>query len=111
METVFAEKSQEITEYPGCYSWAYFEDGQTPCPGFRAMYNRFYNDDYLLPYGVHEDNEGFFVVAGTGKMMIGDEEFFLKPGVAMLAPAGVPHAIAKTSQEDLEIFLFHFPKG
>lgn len=109
MKDVFAEKSQEITEYLGCHCRVFFEDGQTPCPGFRAMYNRFYNDVYLQPYGIHEDNEGFYVVAGTGKMMIGNEEFVLKPGVAMLAPAGVPHAIAKSSQEDLEIFLFHFP--
>lgn len=110
MEQVFAQKSRETTQYPGSESWTYFELGQTACPGFRAMYNRFYNDTYLRPYGCHADNEGFFVVAGTGKMIIGSEEFTLEPGVAMLAPAGVPHAIAKTSSEDLEIFLFHFPK-
>ncbi|MBC5580471.1 cupin domain-containing protein [Anaerofilum sp. BX8] len=106
---VFAYKSKEITQYPGAYSWEYFSEEESACKGFKAMMNHFYNEEYIVPYGLHEDNEGFYVVSGKGKMIIGSEEYDLAPGVAMLAPAHVPHAIKKTSCEELEIFLFHFP--
>lgn len=109
MMKAFSKKSQDRVEYPGCYAWPFFEEGESPCKGYRAMYNHFYNEEYIVPYGVHEDHEGFFVVSGTGTMMIGDEEFVLEPGVSMVAPANVPHAIRKTSEQDLEIFLYHFP--
>lgn len=106
---VFGTKSDLVTEYPGSHSWELLAPGATACRGYRAMYNEFYNREYLLPYGVHDDNEGFYVVSGAGKMIIGDQESDLVPGMTMLAPANVPHAIKKTSDEDLGIFLFHFP--
>ncbi len=110
MKKVYSSKSTEITEYPGSHSWLYFDTDDTPCQGYRAMFNRFYNTEYMVPYGIHDDHEGFYVVSGTGKMIIGREEFDLAPGISMIAPADVPHAIKKTSQADLEVFLFHFPK-
>ena len=109
MKKVFAKKYQEVVEYPGSHSWDFFWEGASPCNGYRAMYNLFYNEEYIVPYGIHEDHEGFYVISGTGKMIIGEEEFDLEPGVSMVAPANVPHAIRKTSQQDLEIFLYHFP--
>lgn len=93
MKKVFAHRSQTITEYPGSYSWDFFRENETPCVGYRAMFNHFYNKEYIVPYGVHDDHEGFYVIAGTGKMIIDVEEFDLKPGVSMVAPANVPHAI------------------
>lgn len=105
----FSEKGKEIIQHPGCQSRMYFEGETTPCTGYCAMFNSFYNEEYIEPYGVHDDNEGFFVVSGTGRMVIGEEEFELNPGVTMIAPAHTPHAIKKTSSDDLEIFLFHFP--
>lgn len=109
MAKTVSKPSSILVEYPGCHSWSYFDEGESPCGGYRAMINRFYNQEYIVPYGVHEDHEGFFVVSGTGKMIIGKEEFDLAPGVAMVAPANVPHAIRKTSEQDLEIYLYHFP--
>jgi len=109
MKKVFAKKHQDVVEYPGSHSWDFFCEGDSPCNGYRAMYNLFYNEEYIVPYGVHEDHEGFYVISGTGKMIIGEEEFDLEPGVSMVAPANVPHAIRKTSAQDLEIFLYHFP--
>ena len=109
MSKVFAKMNPETVEYPGCHSWDYFREGESPCNGYRAMFNHFYNKEYIIPYGIHDDHEGFFVVSGTGTMIIGEEEFILEPGVSMVAPANVPHAIRKTSEEDLKIFLYHFP--
>lgn len=109
MKKVFSQKSQEIVEYPGSHSWDFFRESESPCTGYRAMFNHFYNEEYIVPYGIHDDHEGFYVISGTGKMIIGEEEFDLEPGVSMVAPANIPHAIRKTSEQDLEIFLFHFP--
>lgn len=110
MKKVFSPISDQTVEFPGSHSHPYFGPQDTPCEGYYAMLNHFYNTDYIIPYGIHDDHEGFFVVSGTGKMIIGDEpEFDLFPGVSMVAPAHVPHAIKKTSAEDLEIFLYHFP--
>lgn len=109
MTKVFAEESKDAVEYPGSHSWELFGESESPCRGYRAMLNHFYNEEYLVPYGVHDDHEGFYVISGTGTMVIGEEEFTLLPGASMVAPAGVPHAIRKTSEQDLKIFLFHFP--
>ncbi len=109
MKKVFAYKGTRMSEYPGSHSWDYFQENESPCRGYRAMYNLFYNTEYIEPYGVHKDHEGFFVVGGKGKMIIGSEEFELEPGVSMVAPANIPHAIRKTSEKDLEIYLYHFP--
>lgn len=42
-------------------------------------------------------------------MIIGNSEFDLKTGISMMASANILHAIRKTSGQDREIFLFHFP--
>lgn len=73
------------------------------------MFNIFFSEEYPQP-GVHEDNEGFYVVSGFGKMLLDNNEYDLKPGCAMYAPAGIPHAIKKVGKEDLRVFLYHFPK-
>ena len=56
-----------------------------------AHYN---NDEYLEP-GVHDDQEGFCVLEGTGMAKVGDEEFEVRPGTSFIAQAGVPHVIKK----------------
>lgn len=56
-----------------------------------AHYN---NGEYLAP-GVHEDQEGFYVLEGTGMARVGDEEFAVRPGTAFIAQAGVPHVVKK----------------
>ena len=71
------------------------------------MINEFTNHEFLNP-GVHDDSEGFFVLEGKGSMRIGDEEFLLTKHTAMIVPAKTPHAIKKTGEEPLKIFLYHF---
>lgn len=63
--------------------------------------------EYLTP-GVHEDQEGFLVLEGTGWAKVGDEEFRIEPEVAYLAPAGVKHCVKKDpGSKVLKIFWFH----
>jgi len=51
-------------------------------------------EEYGQP-GIHEDQEGFYVLEGTGTAKIGDEEFKIRPGTAFIAARRVPHAIKK----------------
>ena len=74
-----------------------------------AMVIVFNNTEYLSK-DTHEDNEGFYVVSGNGTMMIADEEYCLSPGCAMYVPKGVTHAIKRTGDAGLEIFIYHFPE-
>ena len=54
----------------------------------------YYTDQYGEP-GVHDDQEGFYVLEGTGKVKMGNEEFEVWPGSAFLARKGVPHTIKR----------------
>jgi len=54
------------------------------------------NEEYGAP-GVHEDQEGFYVLSGRGAAKVGDEEFPLRPGVAFIAQKRVPHSVKKSA--------------
>ena len=95
--------------FPGAYSYPIFTEANTPVPACCAMFNIFFSEEYPQP-GVHDDNEGFYVISGTGKMLLDGKEYDLVPGCAMYAPAGVPHAIKKVGSADMHVFLYHFPK-
>ena len=85
-----------------------FTADNTPIPGSIAMVIVFKADAYGKP-GVHDDNEGFFVISGEGKMVIGDTEYSLQEGCAMLVPAGTAHMIKRTGEAELKVFIYHFP--
>lgn len=97
-------------EVHGALSHLMFTPENTPVDGFSACVNVVQSDQYPQP-GIHDDNEGFYVVRGTGWAKVGDEEQPIAEGSCFFAPAGIPHAIRKDSgAPDLEVFLFHFPK-
>ena len=63
--------------------------------------------EYKKP-GVHEDQEGFFVLEGEGFAKLGDEEFAIKKGDSFVAGVGVPHAVkTKEGCEPVKVFWFH----
>ena len=99
--------SKTRRQFPGAVSDWIFPEGASPVKGFYAMKNSFTSTEYPEP-GIHEDHEGFYILRGTGMIQIGDAEYPANPGTAILVPAGMPHAIRKTSVTDLEIFIFHF---
>jgi len=55
----------------------------------------FYDKEAYNPPGVHDDQEGFYVLAGRGTAKVGDEEFEIRPGTAYIAQKGVPHSVKK----------------
>jgi mannose-6-phosphate isomerase-like protein (cupin superfamily) len=64
--------------------------------------------EYPTP-AVHDYQEGFLVVEGTGRAQIGESEFALYPGVAFIVPAGVSHTMKKDAdvQDGVRLFWFH----
>jgi mannose-6-phosphate isomerase-like protein (cupin superfamily) len=106
---VVAPDPSKLIEYAGAHSYQLFDQENTPIPGSNAMLNLFYSAEYPATPGVHEDNEGFYVIGGTGSIKIEGSEYDLIPGTAILVPAGLHHALRKTGEEDLKVFIYHFP--
>lgn len=56
----------------------------------------------------HEDQEGFFVLDGTGWAKVGDQEFRLEPETAFIVPAGTLHSVKRDENcEVVRVFWFH----
>ena len=110
---VVHQEISRLVEYPGAHSYQLFEQNNSPIQGAAAMLNIFYSSEYPPAPGVHDDNEGFFIVSGYGSVKIdvreNEMEFDLVPGTAILVPAGIPHAVRKKGNEDLKAFIYHFP--
>jgi len=64
-------------------------------------------EEYGKP-SVHDDQEGFFILEGTGWTKVGDQEFRLEPGMSYIVPVGVSHVSKKDKDSvDLKTFFFH----
>jgi len=67
-----------------------------------------YTQEEYKQGGVHDDQEVFFVLSGSGSAMIGDEEFSIEPGVCFIASPGTYHSIKKDlSCNYIKLFFFH----
>lgn len=65
--------------------------------GFCMGVSYYASMEYGTP-GVHEDQEGFYILEGTGVAKIGDQEFRVQPGSAFIANKGVPHTLKRDGQ-------------
>ncbi|HUV08770.1 MAG TPA: cupin domain-containing protein [Spirochaetia bacterium] len=75
--------------------------------GFSMGIAYYGQDEYGKP-GIHEDQEGFFVLEGTGKAKVGNEEFAIRPGSAFIAAKGVPHILKKAPESPpVKVFWCH----
>lgn len=73
------------------------------CAGISWYENREYSAG-----GCHEDQEGFFVLEGSGFAKVGDEEFPVAPGTAFIAPAHTLHTLRRDeSCSHVAVFWFH----
>ena len=67
-----------------------------------------YTQEEYRQGGVHEDQEGFFVLEGTGKALVGENEFPLSPGTCFIVPPGFYHSIKKdVACKGVKLFFFH----
>ena len=63
--------------------------------------------EYSEP-GVHEDQEGFYVIEGTGWARVGDQEFRIEPEGSFMVPARTAHTLRKDPDSNpLKVFWFH----
>lgn len=51
----------------------------------------------------HESEELYFILAGTGRMTLGGDEFAIAPGDTVLIPPGTPHGLFNTGTEPLHL--------
>lgn len=111
MTDVFAAHigDHDAVQNPGATTYPIHTLEHAPIDGCYTMLNIFTETQYPDAWGVHEDNEGFFVLSGTGSYYIDGAEYALEPGTSMVAPAGRPHGIKKVGKEDLMVFIYHFP--
>ena len=59
---------------------------------------------------VHASVDQFFrVESGNGKAVIGDTEYALKDGSALVVPAGTEHNIVNTGGEPLKLYTIYSP--
>lgn len=59
---------------------------------------------------VHHAVDQFFrVESGNGKAVVGDSEYALKDGSALVVPAGVEHNIVNTGGEPLKLYTIYSP--
>jgi len=67
-----------------------------------------YTQEEYKQSGVHEDQEGFFVLEGVGKAVVGENEFSLSPGSCFIVPPGLYHSIKRDVTCDyIKLFFFH----
>ena len=76
----------------------------------------FYDVYCLLPgqsqkVHAHEGSDKvYFVLRGTGRFTVGDEEQDLAEGQAVIARAGDPHGVRNASEEDLVLLVTMAPR-
>lgn len=67
-----------------------------------------YRQTEFIQGGVHDDQEGFYVLEGHGKAKVGDDVFDIGPGCSFIAPAGMWHYICRDeSCPYIKLFFFH----
>jgi len=59
-----------------------------------------YTSEEYQTIGVHDFQEGFYIVAGEGIAKIGEEEFNIRPGSSFIAARGVPHSLKKSPNSE-----------
>jgi mannose-6-phosphate isomerase-like protein (cupin superfamily) len=76
----------------------------------------FYDLYCLLPgqqqkVHAHEGSDKvYYVLEGTGRFTVGDEERDLPQGYAVIAPAGDPHGVRNETQENLVLLVAMAPR-
>jgi mannose-6-phosphate isomerase-like protein (cupin superfamily) len=92
---------------PGHISYPMLDVAHGCVAGFKSGITVYTATEYPST-GVHEDQEGFVVMEGTGWAKVGDEEQRLEPDVCFIAPAGVAHCIKRDKDSPhLKVCWFH----
>jgi quercetin dioxygenase-like cupin family protein len=78
--------------------------------------SRFFCDLYCLTPGqsqrMHshaESDKVYYVLSGRATIQVGEEVAEVEPGVAVLAPAGLPHGVDNRSAGSVTVLVFMAP--
>jgi mannose-6-phosphate isomerase-like protein (cupin superfamily) len=63
------------------------------------------------PHFHDTEQETWFVISGTGKLVVGEEEVKLEADMVVVAPAGVPHQIINDGSQVLKALFIFTPAG
>jgi mannose-6-phosphate isomerase-like protein (cupin superfamily) len=107
MKYLVALQEAEVVQNGKNTTYRMLSDKHGCVNGCNTGMNLIKRDDYNGP-GTHEDQEGLFVVAGSGWLKMGAEEIKLLPDMSVIIPAGIEHCMRKDPEADqLKIFWFH----
>jgi mannose-6-phosphate isomerase-like protein (cupin superfamily) len=59
----------------------------------------------------HDVEHCWYILSGTGNMVMGDKTYQIEPGMAVFTPAGVMHSINVDPGEDLTYVVIYAPPG
>jgi mannose-6-phosphate isomerase-like protein (cupin superfamily) len=75
--------------------------------GFSMGISEYFADEFGKA-GIHEDQEGFYVIEGNGSALIGKKEFNINKGDSFLVPANTEHVLRKDKNcEILKVLWSH----
>jgi mannose-6-phosphate isomerase-like protein (cupin superfamily) len=85
-------------------------DNNPEVKGFTLLLSALAPDGGCTDIHAHDDGgELMIFMSGRGRAWLGDDEYELKPGVAIYAPPGVRHRTMNTGSEPLEIACVFVP--
>lgn len=103
----FFNDSNPIIENTEKHGGTVLDESNGCVKGCKAGITTYSNEEYKKG-GIHDDQEGFYVVSGTGYAKFGDEECKIYPGMTMIAPAGVSHQVKSDDKASpVVVFWFH----
>ncbi|MHC4873709.1 MAG: cupin domain-containing protein [Planctomycetota bacterium] len=107
MEPFNTEDKIDYKVFAGHKGGRLLDENHGAVNGFVMGISEYETEEYGDP-GVHDDQEGFYVLAGSGMAKVGDSEFPIKKGSAFIAPKGVEHIMKKEKgSEPLKVLWSH----
>lgn len=71
----------------------------------------YYNADAFAAPGIHEDQEGFYVLEGAGEVALDGRVYPLEPGMAFILAPGVQHSFRRNAGVSyIKVLWFHAAK-
>ena len=62
--------------------------------GFCMGISEYFSEEFG-ELGIHDDQEGFYVIEGKGFAKVGNKEFFITKGDSFIVKAGIKHVLKK----------------
>ena len=67
-----------------------------------ALWNHVLDPDAEVPLHWHDHDQVIYVLSGSGRVVVGDDEAVVKRGDVVVAPAHIPHRVCAAAEEALD---------